>query len=96
MNEQETRTRLIYPAICDSGWQTINIREEYPVQAGRLIGGGKRMRTLEADYVLQYNGIKLAVIEAKKDELDYTEGVTQAKKYAKMLKMQKMLKYKNA
>ena len=43
--------------------------------------------TLWADYVLEYNGIKLAVIEAKSDEEPYNEGVTQAKKYADMLQV---------
>ena len=42
MNEQETRTRLIYPAIKEAGWDIKSIREEYPVQMGMLIGGGKR------------------------------------------------------
>ena len=44
MNEQETRTRLIYPKIREAGWQVKDIREEYPVQEGMLVGNGKRQR----------------------------------------------------
>ena len=85
MNEAETRTMLIYPAIIAAGWEPLNIREEYPVQDGTKIGNGKRKPPKKADYVLQYKGINLAVIEAKSDELPYNDGVTQAKKYAKKL-----------
>ena len=87
MNEPETRTQLIYPKIREAGWQVKDIREEYPVQEGMLVGNGKRKKRLWADYVLEYNGIKLAVIEAKPDEEPYNEGVTQAKKYADMLQV---------
>ena len=64
MNEQETRSRLIYPKILEAGWQVKDIREEYPVQDGMLVGNGKRKSPLKADYVLKYNGINLAVVEA--------------------------------
>lgn len=87
MNEQETRTQLIYPKILEAGWQVKDIREEYQVQGGMLLGNGKKKKPLWADYVLECNGIKLAVIEAKSDEQAYNEGVTQAKKYADMLQV---------
>ena len=38
-------------------------------------------------YILEYKGQKLAVIEAKSDEKDVSEGVTQAKLYADALKI---------
>jgi type I site-specific restriction endonuclease len=41
-----------------------------------------------ADYVLVYKGIKLAVVEAKSDELEVGEGVMQAKQYAEKLKLE--------
>ena len=44
MNEQETRTQLIYPKIREAGWQAKDIREEYPVQEGMLVGNGKRKK----------------------------------------------------
>ena len=54
MNEQETRTNLILPAIPQAGWGTEGslIREEYPITKGRLVGGGKRSMPDKADYVL--------------------------------------------
>lgn len=45
----------------------------------------KRTSTLSADYVLEYKNRKLAVIEAKKSDLTYNEGVGQAKDYAQRL-----------
>lgn len=47
--------------------------------------GGGRAKPLIADYVLAYRGRKLAVIEAKSDELKVGEGVAQAKNYAEKL-----------
>ena len=41
----------------------------------------------KADYILEYHGKKLAVIEAKSDEKDVAEGVDQAKEYARMLQI---------
>ena len=90
MNEQETRTNLILPAIQEAGWGTVEgsrIREEYPITKGRLVGGGKRSMPDKADYVLQYKNRNLAVIEAKRDDSHYTEGVGQAKNYAERLQV---------
>ena len=89
MNEQETRTNLILPAIQQAGWGTEGslIREEYPITKGRLVGGGKRSMPDKADYVLQYRNRNLAVIEAKRDDSHYTEGVAQAKDYAERLQV---------
>ena len=39
----------------------------------------------KADYILIHKGVKLAVVEAKSDEVGYAEGVMQAKEYAKKL-----------
>ena len=53
---------------------------------GMLLGsGGKRKKTIHADYVLEYRGKRLAVVEAKSDEKEYTDGVAQAKNYAEHL-----------
>lgn len=90
MNEQETRTNLILPAIQEAGWGKIEgsrIKEEFPISNGRLIGNGKRSVPDWADYVLQYRNRNLAVIEAKADEKHYTEGVGQAKDYAGRLQV---------
>lgn len=90
MNEAETRAELIDPALKQAGWGVVDnsriLRERNCViSEGRILGQGKRAQPEIADYILEYNNIKLAVIEAKKVSLDYTEGVAQAKAYAKKL-----------
>ena len=87
MNEAETKYELIDPALKDAGWGVVdNSRVRLEVIApGRLQGAGKRAQPERADYVLFYKGQKLAVIEAKRRDLPDTEGVGQAKKYAKKL-----------
>jgi type I restriction enzyme, R subunit len=87
MNEAETRAELIDPALKDAGWGVVEgsrVRREM-IAPGRLQGGGKRAEKDIADYVLFYKGQKLAVIEAKRRDLEDTEGVGQAKKYAEKL-----------
>jgi len=88
MNEAETRAELIDPALKDAGWNVMEgsrIGREVIIAPGRLQGGGKRAEKDIADYVLFYKGQKLAVIEAKRRDLEDTEGVGQAKKYAEKL-----------
>lgn len=90
MNEQETRTEYIIPALQKAGWgivQGSRIREEFPISKGRLIGHGQRSNPDKADFVLQYKNRNIAVIEAKKRDLHYTEGVAQAKDYAGRLQI---------
>ena len=88
MNEAETRAELIDPKLKDSGWGVVEgskILREYHITAGKIQTGGGRAKPLTADYVLVYKGSKLAVIEAKSDELEVGEGVAQAKKYAEKM-----------
>ena len=85
MNEAETRAELIDPAINKSGWGVVDaskVNREFFITEGRIESGGYRGKKEIADYILSFNNHKLAVIEAKKADLSYTEGVTQAKKYA--------------
>ena len=87
-NESETRAELISPKLAVDGWGTTEhcvIRREVSITAGRILGGGKRASKLSADYVLEFQGRKLAVVEAKREGLSYTEGVRQAKDYAQRL-----------
>lgn len=86
-NEAETRAELIDPALAASGWGDTagsRIRREV-IAIGRLIGAGRRGKQDIADYVLIHNDRKLAVVEAKKESLGVTEGLAQAKRYAKKL-----------
>ena len=88
MNEAQTRLDHIDPALKAAGWGVVEgtrIRVEFPITAGRLIGGGKRKQPLQADYVLEYRNKRLAIVEAKARDLHYTEGVGQAKDYAERL-----------
>jgi type I restriction enzyme, R subunit len=90
MNETETRSTYIHPALRAAGWGVVEgsrIREEFPITKGRLIGNGQRAQPDKADYVLQYRNRNLAVIEAKRENLHYTEGVAQAKDYAGRLQI---------
>ena len=90
MNETETRAELIDPKLKECGWGVVEgskILREYNITAGRIQTGGRGKRLI-ADYVLVYKGIKLAVIEAKSDDLEVGEGVMQAKQYAEKLHLQ--------
>ena len=89
MNEAQTRFDLIDPALREAGWTVVpesNIKVEV-ITAGRIIGKnhkGERIRKkpLSCDYVLEYRGRRLAVIEAKARDKYYTDGLAQAKDYA--------------
>jgi len=90
MNEAETRAELIDPILAKVGWgrvegSKVNREKRIVITPGRLIGNGKHGKQDIADYVLSYHGQKLAVIEAKRNELPATEGLDQAKRYAKKL-----------
>ena len=88
MNEAETRAELIDPALKSSGWGVIEetkIHREHHITLGKILTGGGRAAPLVADYVLAYNGVKIAAIEAKSNELEVGEGVTQAKNYAEKM-----------
>lgn len=91
MNEAETRAELIDPKLKACGWGIVEgskVLREYNITAGKIQTGGGRGKREIADYVLVYKGIKLAVVEAKSDELEVGEGVMQAKKYAEKLKLE--------
>jgi type I restriction enzyme R subunit len=90
MTEDETRAELIDPKLRLSGWEMedAKVNRNFPITAGRIQTGGRRSQAIFADYVLSYKGIKLAVIEAKKADLGYREGVAQAKDYADKLRLE--------
>ena len=92
MNEADTRAELIDPRLLVAGWKTdsvkgVRVRREYQINDGEIRAGGIRTGKLIADYILEYKNIKLAVIEAKSDELEVGEGVAQAKLYAQKLRI---------
>ena len=92
MNESTTRRKKIDPALYAVGWeqvpesQILNEDNAYLIAPGRV----EKIKTSKAkkpDYVLEYKGIKLAVVEAKSDETDVSVGVPQAKLYAEMMQI---------
>ena len=88
LNEAETRAQYVDPALKAAGWGKIadsRIRREYRITPGRLQGHGKRSKPDIADYVLVYRNHMLAVVEAKRWALPYTEGLGQAKDYSEKL-----------
>ena len=88
MNEAETRAEYIDPALKKASWgveEGSRIQREYMITPGRIEGHGRRGVQLIADYVLTYRNMKLAVIEAKAWDKSMTEGVGQAKDYARKL-----------
>lgn len=90
MNESETRAELIDPKLKACGWGIVEgskVLREYYITDGRIQVGGRGKKEI-ADYVLVYRGNKLAVIEAKSNELEVGEGVMQAKKYAQKLQLE--------
>ena len=94
MNEAETRAELIDPKLKACGWgvaggsKILRERNVCKITDGRIQVGGGRKKPLIADYILVYKGIKLAVVEAKSDELEVGEGVAQAKQYADKLNLE--------
>jgi type I restriction enzyme R subunit len=88
MNEAQTKHDLIEPALREAGWGIVEgsrLRLEFPITKGRLIGQNRRAKPLFADYVLVYKNRRIGVVEAKKRDLYYTDGVGQAKDYAERL-----------
>ncbi len=88
MNEAQTKHDLIEPALRKAGWGIVEgsrLRLEFPITKGRLIGQNKRATPLFADYILEYNNRRIGVVEAKKRDAYYTQGIGQAKDYAERL-----------
>ncbi len=90
MNEATTRRELIDPQLKSCGWgrnETIGseVIAEYQFTDGRIIGGGQRGKQKKADYVLTYKNQKLAIVEAKAEDKEITDGLEQVKAYAETL-----------
>jgi len=90
LNETEIRTNYITPAIKNAGWIfNKNFREEYPITNGRIMAASnivKRNKPLRADYLLFYRpNILLAVVEAKDNKHNISDGMQQALNYATLL-----------
>ena len=87
MNESDTRLHKIDPQLKAAGWGVVDgsyVTTEYRFTRGKVSKTVKN-KPKKADYVLIYRNVKLAVVEAKSDEVGYREGVAQAKDYARTL-----------
>ena len=74
MNEAQTRFNKIDPKLRDAGWgivpgSKILVEQSAYIAPGRITTTGNK-NPKKADYILEYKGMKLAVIEAKSDEKD--------------------------
>lgn len=93
MDETATRRKKIDPALYDVGWERVpesvilTEQRAYQITPGHVSALPQNRHPKKADYVLEYHGRKLAIIEAKSDEKDVSEGVEQAKEYAEMMQI---------
>lgn len=91
LSERDICTKYITPAITKAGWDLeTDIREEVTFTDGRVIARGKhhtRGKAKRADYILNYQNIRLAIVEAKKNELSVGHGMQQAIQYAEILQV---------
>ncbi len=86
-SESDTRAKYIDPSLKSSSWEEINIIREHYFTDWRKALWGKRWKRKFADYILTYKWVKLAIIEAKKQNLEPTEWLEQVKEYAKILNL---------
>ena len=87
MNEAQTEFEYIDPALREAGWGVVEgsrVFKQFPI-TNKEKPGVRNYSQLRADYVLIYKNRNVAVIEAKKRDLYYTEGLGQAKDYAERL-----------
>lgn len=88
MNESETRAEYIDPKLKAGGWGEVDgskVLREFRITDGKIQTGGTRSKPEIADYILVYKNQKIGVIEAKAENLSASEGVAQAKSYARKL-----------
>jgi len=86
--ESETCRELILPALRAAGWADAQIVEKFRITDGRILPLGRRHRRdarLRADYVLEVDGVPVAIVEAKRTRRSAADGIGQAKVYAQLL-----------
>jgi type I restriction enzyme R subunit len=94
LTEADTRAKLIDPKLKLAGWGESQIEREHyfrkgvDLTRGRIYLVGKEARRgkpKRVDYLLRYNGMPIAVLEAKEESRAPDEGLEQAKEYASLL-----------
>ncbi len=84
-SEDDTRVKLIDAKLYASSWSEENITRNYYFTDGRKLIGNKRAERKFADYLLKFQNNNLAIIEAKKQNKDALDGLSQGIEYAKTL-----------
>ena len=91
LSEEDISVKFITKAIIKSGWdEDIQIRRQVSFTNGRIIVRGKlvsRGKAKRADFILYYQHIPIALIEAKKSKFADGHGMQQALEYAKTLEI---------
>lgn len=89
LSEEDTRDMYITPALQKKWDKETQIRREVYFTAGKVVVRGSvstRQKGKKADYILYYNSSKpIAVVEAKKYDLEVGTGMQQAIDYAEIL-----------
>lgn len=88
LSEADICAKYINPELLKSGWDESQIRREVFFTKGRIIVRGKlvaRGKAKRADYVLYYQTIPIALIEAKDNNHSIGDGMQQALDYAHTL-----------
>ncbi|EAH6197538.1 DEAD/DEAH box helicase [Campylobacter coli] len=84
-SEDDTRVKLIDTKLYASSWNEENIIRNYYFTDGRKLIGSKRAERKFADYLLKFQNNNLAIIEAKKQNKDALDGLSQGIEYARAL-----------
>lgn len=84
-SEDDTRVKLIDAKLYASSWSEENIIRNYYFTDGRKLIGNKRAERKFADYLLKFQNNNLAIIEAKKQNKDALDVLSQGIEYAKTL-----------
>ncbi|HEX6816947.1 MAG TPA: DEAD/DEAH box helicase family protein, partial [Ktedonobacterales bacterium] len=87
--EADTCRRYVVPKLYEAGWRDEQIVEQRTFTDGRILVAGRvarRGKPKRADYLLSYQpSYPLAVVEAKADYHSPSDGMQQAKDYARIL-----------
>jgi type I restriction enzyme R subunit len=91
LSEDDISVKFITPAIVNAGWdEATQIRRQVSFTKGRIIVRGKlvsRGKAKKADFVLYWQHIPIALIEAKKSSFPAGHGMQQALDYAAALQV---------
>ena len=91
LSEDDVSVKFITPAIVKAGWdEATQIRRQVAFTKGRIIVRGRlvsRGKAKKADFVLYWQHIPIALIEAKKTKFAVGHGMQQALDYASALQV---------